>query len=118
MRKFDLRDEQMTNAALIDEARGYASKLVLRESRGPGDTENAMRRIEAKYGVPFSALWSLRYRPPKRIWADLFFQLRAAYEAERERQLRLLQHEIDITKAIAGPSANSVVAAEAVVDAS
>jgi hypothetical protein len=117
MRKTPLRAEQMNSAALIDEARDYANKLVLRESRGPGDTENAMRRLESKYGLPFSALWSLRYRPPKRIFADIYFQLRAAYEVERERQLRQLQHELAITKAKAGAAASSVVAAQAVVDA-
>lgn len=40
-----------------------------------------------------------------------------ANEAECERQLRLLRHELEITRAKAGPHAAAVVAAQAVVDA-
>lgn len=101
--------------ALISDARYWANQLVLRESRGPGDTENAMRRIASRYGVDFGALWSLRYRPPPRIFADVYFALRSAYQAECERQLRMLRHDLELTKAVAGPGLNSVAAAEAVV---
>jgi hypothetical protein len=103
--------------ALVTSARQWANGLVQRETRGPGDTENAMRRISARYGVDFQALWALRYRPPKRVFADTYFALKHAYEAECERQLRLLNHELTITKAKAGPAHHSVRAAQAVVDA-
>lgn len=104
--------------ALVADARDWANKLVLRESRGPGDTENAMRRLAARYGgLDYGALWGLRYRPPKRIFADVYFALAAAYQAECERQQRLLQHDIATTKAIAGARNSAVVAAEAVVGA-
>lgn len=97
MCKKTLREEQMTSA--VSEARDWAKWLVQRESRGPGDLENAMRRIEARYGIPFSTLWSLRYRPPKDIFVSTFERLHAAYVAENERHQRLLKHEQEITKA-------------------
>jgi hypothetical protein len=62
--------------ALVSDAQGWAKWLILQESRGPGDTENAMRRVAARYGVDFRALWALRYRPPKRIFADMCARLR------------------------------------------
>ncbi len=77
-----------------------ARNLVHRESRGPGDLENAMRRIEAKYGVPYSVLWSLRYRQPKDILMGVFHKLRSAYEAECQRQASILEHELTVQKAV------------------
>lgn len=103
-------------AIYVDEAAHKADWLVQRESRGPGDLENAMRRVASKYDIPFSALWSLRYRKPNDLVTSIFFAIRSAYDAECDRQMRLLQHEIQITKAKAGPSANSVRSAEALVD--
>lgn len=107
----------MSTVEYRDEAKGWARDLVARESRGPGDTENAMRRIEARYGIPFGVIWSLRYRPPRDIMASVYFRLRAAYEDACERQMRALAHDLEITKALAGPHRNSVVAASAAVDA-
>jgi hypothetical protein len=102
----------------VEQARGWASQLVRSEIVGPGDLENAMRRIEAKYGVPYSTLWALRYRKPKDMLVTAWFGLKAAYEAECQRQMRKLRHEIEITKAIAGPLEPSVRKAQALVDAS
>jgi hypothetical protein len=84
----------MKAAAYVTEAQEWANRLVRWEARGPGDLENAMRRLETKYGVDFNALWSLRYRPPKRIFVDLYEHLRAVHDMERQRQRRLLEDEI------------------------
>jgi len=59
----------------------------------------AMRRIEARYGISFSTLWSLRYRPPKDIFVSTYELLRYAYLAEHEKHERLIRHELEITKA-------------------
>lgn len=107
--------ERMTAAAA--HARDWANQLVSRESRGPGDTENAMHRLEARYGISWRTFWSLRYRPPPDVLIGVYERLRAAYMAECERQLRLLRHELEITRAKAGAGATAVVAAQAVVDA-
>jgi hypothetical protein len=105
----------MSDVAYRDQAAGWARDLIARESRGPGDTENAMRRLEARYGIAFGALWALRYRAPRDIMASVYFRLRAAYDDARERQLRALQHDIIVAKATR-PDRNCVRAAEALVE--
>lgn len=101
----------MSNA-YIDDAQKWANDLVQRESRGNGDTENAMRRLDARLGISWRTFWSLRYRPPKDILIGTYMGLKHAYEAECERQARLLRHELEITKA-KGVSGPAVDAAEA-----
>ena len=114
MRKKSLRGEQV-NA--VPQAAEWSKALVQREARGSGDTENAMRRLEQRYGIPWRTFWSLRYRKPRSICADIWLSLRAAYLAECERQARKLEHEIEITRAIAGGDDPAVVEAEALVEA-
>jgi hypothetical protein len=93
--KTSLRSRLTMNAALyVNEAQEWAKSLTRWEARGPGDLENAMRRLETRYGIDSNTLWSLRYRPPKRIFVDVYEQLRAAYQHERERQRKLLDNEI------------------------
>lgn len=105
----------MSPSAYVDQAVQYQKKLVQREIRGPNDIEPAMRRIETKYGVPFSTLWVLRYRPPKRIWADVLDGIRMAYEAQKQEQIRRLRHETEITEIVAGSNSSAVRAAKALV---
>jgi hypothetical protein len=62
----------MSAAAIIDQARSMANELVLRESRGPGDMPNAMRRLESKSDSETRRCFMLRYRNPSgRIWTDV-----------------------------------------------
>ena len=82
-------------SAAVQEAQKWANALVLRESR--------------------SLIWALRYRPPKDILMGAYLSVRNAYLADCERQKRLLEHEIAITKAALGNSAE-VEAAEALVE--
>ena len=114
VRKKRLRGEEVDR---VLEAQDWSKALVQREARGSGDTENAMRRLEQRYGIPWRTFWSLRYRVPKTLCVNVWFQIRAAYLAECERQARKLQHEIEITKAIAGIDDPVVVEAEALVEA-
>lgn len=117
MCKTSLQSEQaVTDAAYVERAATWANWLTQSEARGPGDRENAWRRLETKYGITFGAFWALRYRRPKAILTSIYFRLQAAYEAECQRQLRKLQHEIEITKAIAGADHAVVASIEAVVD--
>jgi hypothetical protein len=99
----------------VAEAQAWASALTALETRGPGDTDNAMRRVSRRHGIEYGSLWSLRYRTPKRIWADTYNRLRAAYVAECERQMQALHHEIEITRAAAGSDHPAVRKAEALV---
>ena len=100
----------------VEIAADYANRMIERESRGPGDTEEAMRRIEAKTGVGYWTLWSLRYRRRdlKTIAADQFQRIRTAYLATCERQLHALQHELAVEQARCGNDdfADLVVEAE------
>lgn len=77
----------------VEEARRIANRLIEGEYRGPGDTVGAMQRLDAKYGIPFSFLKSLRYGNPKDIYMGPWLRLRAAYEAEVARQRRLWEAE-------------------------
>lgn len=87
--------------AYVDQAATWSKDLTRMRSRGAGDIENAMRGIEREYGVDYSTLWSLRYRRDriKRIGVEFYMRLQAAYQAECQRQMRKLQHEITITPA-------------------
>jgi hypothetical protein len=88
-----LRECKMSDAAYVDQAANWAKRLTLGEARGPGDMENAWQRLEARYGVPWRVFWALRYRKPSSVTAYIYQQLRNAYEAEREAQLRRIEHE-------------------------
>lgn len=115
MGKFSLQVSQMVTAE-VTQARAFAGALLRWESRGPGDTDNAMRRIARRHGIEYGQLWSLRYRAPKRIWADVLTKIALAYEAERQRQLRALQHDTELTEIVAaGADLNSVAKARAVL---
>jgi hypothetical protein len=118
VRKNPLRGKQMSDAALhVDRAVLWARSLTQTESRGPGDLENAWRRLESRYGVSARTFWSLRYRRPKEIASHVYLRLLAAYRAEQERQMRLLRHDLELTKDVAGLDHASVAAAQVVVDA-
>lgn len=106
----------MSSVGVVTEARGWAKEMIAREAKGPGDFENAMRRIETRFGVPYGLLWSLRYRHGlKDILASSYVRLKIAYEAQCAQQIRKLEHELEITKAKAGADHAAVRAAEALV---
>ena len=113
-RKDHLELAQMSS---VDAAAEYCDRMLKREARGPGDVEEALRRIEAKTGVNYWTLWGLRYRKPKTIAADLFHQIRGAYLALCERELGNLKHELSIetAKGSGDDFADLVAEAEALV---
>lgn len=91
----------MTDLSVVDEAAGWADMLVRREHRGPGDTLDAARmRAARKHKLPEQVLWALRYRKPKRIWADIYKALELAVAAEIRSQEAKLAHEIELTRAL------------------
>lgn len=98
MSKIDLQGDGESKMTVAT-AQQMARTLVQREARGPGDLDNAMRRLEARYGVPYSFLWSLRYRPPKNMLVTAWQTLRSAYAAECARQARILSHELAVMEA-------------------
>ena len=108
----------MSDAAYLDQAAHWSKDLTRMKSRGPGDTQNAMRSIEREYGIDYGFLWSLRYRRDqlKIISISVYESIRAAYRKECERQLRKLKNEIRITEEITGPDCDAVHEAKALVE--
>ena len=114
MCKKSLRIAQMSSAAFVEEAAEKCRDLAKWETRGPGDLDNAMRRIEQKYRVDYWLQWALRYRTPKDITIGAYFCIANAHASECERQMRLFEHERSITKATGRLSSYLVRAADAV----
>lgn len=77
-------------------ATGYVKRMVQRESQGPGDIDNAMHRIEQRYGLPFWSLWHLRKGKAKTCDVALFARVKAAYLDMCQRQADALLHEIEM----------------------
>src|SRR6266403_2525679 len=102
----------MPSSAYLDEAVRWSKDLTRMRARGPGDTENAMRSIERDYGVDYWIIWRLRYRRSalKDIGVTAYMLLKAAYQAECERQVRKLKNEIAVT------SSDHVATAQALVN--
>jgi hypothetical protein len=107
----------MSDAAYLDQAAAWSKDLTRMKSRGPGDTDNAMRQIEREYGIDYGFLWSLRYRRErlKIISLSVYESIRAAYRAECERQMRKLKNEITRTEEITGADNAALDAAKALV---
>lgn len=113
-----LTDGQMSDAAYLDQAATWSKDLTRMRARGPGDMENAMRSLERDYGIDYWFIWQLRYRRDrlKFLSVSVYDRLKAAYQAECERQMRKLKHEIAATEQIAGARLASVRAATALVE--
>src|SRR6478736_3059465 len=113
MSQKQLRPEQPMS--LVELAADYANRMIECEAHGPGDTESAMRRIEAKTGIGYWSLWALRYRrrDMKMIAADQYQRIRNAYLATCERQISALQHELAIERARCGDDDPSDLVVEA-----
>lgn len=95
----------------VEAATDYVRIMVQRESRGPGDIDNAMTRLEQRYGLPFWSLWYLRKGRAKTVEASLLGRIRSAYLDMCQRQASNLLHEINV-EAAANDDLDSDIAAE------
>ena len=109
----------MSDAAYLDQAKSLTKEMTRLRSRGPGDTDNAMRDIARDYGIDYGFLWRLRYRREglKIISHSVYECIKAAYRNECEKQMRRLGNEIEITERIAGPDNATVLQAKTFLDA-
>lgn len=98
-----------------DVAQKWVESMVLRETRKPGDTVNAMRRLSERYKIPYSLLFSLKYRPPKDLWVSEFEKLEAAYNDSIRRAVTALDQERKLTEAKTGIGAR-IMSAVAALD--
>lgn len=83
----------------IEEAQKMVRLMINRESRGPGDRVNAMRRLATRYGLTFNLFWSLTYRPPNDLMCSVYEKIRTAYESELRRAVSVLDHERKLAEA-------------------
>lgn len=92
-------ETEMTAGEFVEYASSIARRMEEAEARGPGDLPNAWERLGRRYGLPESVFYALRYRPPKKIAADVFSRLHNAYQAECARQSRRWAHERELAAA-------------------
>lgn len=78
----------------------YVRRMVALEARGPGDTDGAMTRLEAKYGLSFWQLSHLRGGRAKTVDVSLFERIRAAFIDHCGRQAARLLHEAEMAQAV------------------
>lgn len=97
----------------VEMAGHWVNTMVMREAKCPGDTINAMRRLSNRHHVPYSLLWSLKYRPPKDLYVSVFEKLEAAYAKELRSAVSALDHERKLTEAKTGIGARIVAAVNA-----
>lgn len=83
----------------VELAAHWVNLMVKQEAKCPGDAINAMRRISNRHSVPYSLLWSLKYRPPKDLYVSAFEKLEAAYDKELRSAVSALDQERKLTEA-------------------
>lgn len=100
MRRREIVHQEQKDMSSAQVASGYVRRMVASETRGWGDQDNALARLEAKYGLPFWTLQNLRTGRAKTVEAGLFARIRGAYLDLCERQVEKLKHEIAIERAL------------------
>jgi ribosomal protein L29 len=76
-------------------AAGYARRLVEGEARRSGQPlKAAARSVARRLKTSPGSVWSLLFRPPKQVSADLLFALEGAVDREITREIEALQHEL------------------------
>jgi hypothetical protein len=82
------------------EASFYVRQMIHRESRGPGDHERAMERLEARYGLGFWTLDHLRKKKAKTCDVTLYARIKAAFIDHCGKQAAKLLIEADTAMAV------------------
>lgn len=88
----------MSSIDMASEASGFVRRMVENETRGWGDTDNALTRLEAKYGLSFWTLHNLRTGRAKTVEASLFNRIKAAFVDQCGRHAARLLHEAEMAK--------------------
>jgi hypothetical protein len=93
--KSQSKEHEMSSAEV---ASGYVRRMVENETRGWGDQDNALTRLEAKYGLPFWTLQNLRTGRAKTVEASLFNRIKAAFVDQCGRHATRLLHEAEMAR--------------------
>ncbi|TIW28712.1 MAG: hypothetical protein E5V63_04340 [Mesorhizobium sp.] len=91
---------QVHEMSSAEVATGYVRRMIEFETRGRGDLENVLSRLEVKYALPRWTVNNLRTGRAKSVEAGIFARIRAAYLDVCVRQVEKLQHEIAIEKVL------------------
>lgn len=75
------------------EASSFVRAMIHREASGPGDSDRAMRKLEAKYGIGFHTLDHLRKGKAKTCDVGLYARIKAAFIDHCGRQAERLLNE-------------------------
>lgn len=75
-------------AVAVNEMTGWLKELIAARSRGNGDRENAMRRVEQEFGIGFWQQWGLLYRGRSRPDVELYQRIRGAFLSTLEKSVR------------------------------
>lgn len=90
-------EREMSSAEM---AAGYVRRMVETETRGWGDTDNALARLEMKYGLPYWSLNNLRTGRAKTVEATLFNRIKTAFADQCARHAARLLHEAEMAMAV------------------
>lgn len=93
------KSEQELRQVSAAVATRYVRRMAELETTGFGDDDNALRRLEAKFGLSY---WTLRYLKHGRaatVDADLLARIRGAYLSYCEQKIRAIKHDLAIEKA-------------------
>jgi hypothetical protein len=94
------QEREMSSVDMAGQASSFVRRMVENETRGWGDTDNALNRLEAKYGLPFWSLQNLRTGRAKTVEASLFNRIKAAFVDHCGKQAARLLHEADMAKEV------------------
>lgn len=76
-------------------AAGFVRRMVESETRGWGDTREALHRLGVKYGLSFWTLNNLRIGRAKTVEASTYQKIKQAYADQCRRHAARLLHEAD-----------------------
>ena len=95
----DLREQKKEVLMNAEVATNYVRSMVDQETRGHGDLELALDRLERRYGIGRWTLSRLRKGRSKTVDASLFQRIHFAYLDFCQRQVAAIKHEIEIEEA-------------------
>jgi hypothetical protein len=95
-----IKSEQELRQMSAAVATGYVRRMAEMETKGFGDDDNALRRLEARFGLSFWTLKYLKHGRAATVDADLFSRLRGAYLSYCEQKITTIQHELATERAI------------------
>jgi cbb3-type cytochrome oxidase cytochrome c subunit len=81
-------------------AQMYVRQMIEVETRGWGHDENTLARLGERYGLSKWTLNHLRTGRAKTVEAGVFARIRAAYIAVCESQIKKLEQQIAVEKAM------------------